>query len=665
MYIGSQLFINSDDTPEKVKRWVKIMAENELTMIRLFMVWDQLEPREGEWSFHNYDACFEAAAQNRMIVVPTLMSVSPPGWMKITGGPQSIGPLENSSFWERSLESVEKIVKRYAKDPALNSWILWNEPDYEPPRSEDTLVHYRSYLEKSYGRDLKALNAHRYQPVSSFKDISFDVLGSNEQAFSSHGEKVDWIRFCEAFLLDRITQIRDRVRKYDTIHPCHLNPHNLGRNNLGQNPWAEAEIVDFLGCSSHPPWHSLRYGEERLTDSIAFFGDFIRGASPHRHWVSELQGGPTVNSALHPSCPTPADITLWLTESFATGAEATLFWCFNTRNDGFEAGEWGLLGPHDRQTPRLEAVRDFGKLVSKHRSFLEELKAPEPDAWILVSEDTLRLGWVEGLGETGTRNIHAALDAISGAHFALSDLGLTVGFLSETQLAKTQPSGRCLVLPNLAVLSTATLECLPKWITEGVHLIADGWMGAKDPWGKLSTEHLLKVEELFGYSMSDFEGLQSSKELSCDSLTAPTQWVRYILEPHQNSATLSRHEDGRPAINLRHTPEAKALYLGSHVFSEYLSVQDSWRPLLSHIFKKHLDISVEQAPHRTLIRTLPGKNASLLIVANRSQNEERIPLEISALEPLELGQQDPISVEGGKIVLRPKEVRLFKQSHSS
>lgn len=69
--LGSQLYINKTDTPEQVSAWVRQMHEAGLRVIRLFMVWDQLEPREGEWDFSNYDACFETAVQCGMTVVPT------------------------------------------------------------------------------------------------------------------------------------------------------------------------------------------------------------------------------------------------------------------------------------------------------------------------------------------------------------------------------------------------------------------------------------------------------------------------------------------------------------------------------------------------------------------------------------------------------------------
>ena len=126
--IGSQLYINKEDTAEQVRGWIDKMSENGLRLVRLFMIWDQLEPEQEVWNFEVYDACFDRAAEHGMGVIPTLMCVSPPGWMKISGGTQDIANLDDPTFRKKAMSYVEKLTMHYCEHPALHSWILWNEP---------------------------------------------------------------------------------------------------------------------------------------------------------------------------------------------------------------------------------------------------------------------------------------------------------------------------------------------------------------------------------------------------------------------------------------------------------------------------------------------------------------------------------------------------------
>lgn len=653
MIVGSQLFINSDESPERIRSWVDGMAEAGLRRIRLFMVWDQIEAREGQWTFENYDACFDQAQRVGLDVVPTLMAVAPPGWMGLTGGIQSIGPIEDPHLWARGLRYVDIVVERYHQHPALHSWILWNEPDYQPPKNDHTLPDFRRFMEELYNGEVTAMNRHRYMDLDSFEALSFSTEGRSELAFSSHAEKVDWIRYCEHFLLNKLSDLARRVRSIDTEHPIHLNPHNLGICTLfaGQTPWRENDIVDFLGCSAHPPWHSTRFGPERLPHSIAFFSDLIRGASPQCHWVSELQGGMTLYSADHSSCPTPADLTLWLTESLASGAACTLFWCFNARNDGFEAGEWSLLGPFDRSTPRLEAVTRLCHFLKAEKDFFDQLCAPRVNAWILVSEDTLRLASVEGRGELGLRNQHAAMDAVSGAYFALSDLGYQVGFMDERQLATSHPSGDLLVLPNTMVLSSSSIDALKRWNTEGVRLVADGWTAAKDPWGKMNDQHLLNIEELFAAEVHDIEGLSDGGTILSEPHEAPAQWVRYSLA---GGEPLAFHEDGRIAV-VENRSGGGTLRIGTHVFSTYLEHGDRWKDLLRKWLSPPRELNCQGG--EIAIKRLPGKKEDLVILMNRGQERGEASLPSSFTS---LGFADAPDHVNGSITLEPKAVAFFK-----
>ena len=64
--IGSQLFINRTDSPKQARVWVDQMDAVGLKVIRLFMLWDLVEPRKDQWTWEVFDAVFDQAAINNM-----------------------------------------------------------------------------------------------------------------------------------------------------------------------------------------------------------------------------------------------------------------------------------------------------------------------------------------------------------------------------------------------------------------------------------------------------------------------------------------------------------------------------------------------------------------------------------------------------------------------
>jgi len=59
--IGSQLFINRTDSPKQARVWVDQMDAVGLKVIRLFMLWDLVEPRKDQWTWEVFDAVFDQA----------------------------------------------------------------------------------------------------------------------------------------------------------------------------------------------------------------------------------------------------------------------------------------------------------------------------------------------------------------------------------------------------------------------------------------------------------------------------------------------------------------------------------------------------------------------------------------------------------------------------
>lgn len=574
--VGAQLFVNRHDTAEYVESQVRLMAESGFTLLRVFLVWDHLEPSEGAWHWDVYDRVFSAAARHGVGVVATLMAVSPPGWMRLTQGLQDVGDLDEPELWTRSLGYVSRVVRRWHSSPALDSWILWNEPARVLSRHERTLEHFRSFLARKY-QTIGALNRLYFRQYESFSGILAEA-GTNSYAlgFGSRVEEVDWLEFTTDHLMHKLRELAEAVRALDVTHPTHVNPHRISQclADSGQSIWREAEIVDFMGFSAHPPWHSVRFPDDRIQQSVGMFADLVRSATRHpegRFWCTELQGGPTVMTAFRPSSPSAADIARWMWESAASGAEAIVFWCFNTREDGYEAGEWSLCHKDGSPSPRLEAASRLAHFFRDHADWFSDAR-PAVDVAILHSEPSQILSLVEGEGDDvrNPRNRQSAADAACGAYLMASDLGWEVSFVDERRIREGKIPARILVAPSCTVLDKDTFQAITSWVRDGGILVSDAAFGWKNSDGSLARAQWPSHANLFGAETKDFQILTDAS-FSSEAFTAKGCFFRLHLEPDTSATVLAHWPDGAPAAVEKFYGKGKALRIGTVFFQHYLS----------------------------------------------------------------------------------------------
>ena len=315
--IGSQYYVNTGDHPEQVRGGIRSMAQAGLKLVRIFLQWTHVEPRQGQWDWSQYDALFEAAAEGGLGVIITLTALHPPGWMRVSFGPQDLGPLDDPVYWERAKDYIRRACERYANHPAMHSWILSNEPQLILTQDEAVLKRFQQFVEQSYSGDIAALNRRSFQQYDSFDQVSF---AGTEGGFSGYTGRLTWLNFMGYRLQEILAEIKAVIRASGDTHPVHVNPHGLVNDMVprGQSIWAEGRLVDFMGCSAHPSWHSTRFLSDRVHQSVALFTDLMRGATraAHRYfWVTELQGGTNIYSGSTYLGPSGEDLRSWVWES--------------------------------------------------------------------------------------------------------------------------------------------------------------------------------------------------------------------------------------------------------------------------------------------------------------------------------------------------------------
>lgn len=542
--IGSQLFLNASSTAAQAREWVRQMAAARLKSIRLFLIWDHLEPRPEQWRFEVYDAVFDEAAACGLWVVPTLMSVSPPGWMRRTGGVQAVANLEDPDILSAADRYLDAVAGRWGGHPALHSWILWNEASRLPPSTPQSRARFRAFLRERFAGDISALNAVQFKTYDDFDQVAAGgEEGSMDLEFAGYAEAVLYQEFAVHDLMRHLRRIRDRLRRTDPEHPVHVNPHNVSSyvQHAGQSVWAEAAEVDFLGCSSHPVWHSTRFSRDRWTRSVGLFADLMRSATPHAEgefWVTELQGGTTLLSAASADCPDAAELERWMWEGIGSGARATVFWCFNWRDDGYEAGEWHLLQLDGTPSPRLEAATGVARILEEKGDWFGPATPWVPKVVLLRSDAAERLAWVDKTvsdGPEDPRNRSRTADSAAGAALLFADLDLEVGYVEESGLqALVGDETRCpavIVLPGLECLRDGTLETLLEFQQGGGLVLADGPVGWKDPCGRLAPHRAPLLEKLFGGSLADVVSWREAQRLPDPSQPMSPWWLRVLLTP--------------------------------------------------------------------------------------------------------------------------------------
>ena len=78
--IGAEIFLDPSHTREEVRIHFRRMKEVGLSLARVFVIWDHVEHKRGQWTFDLYDAAYDAAAANGIPMLTTLCPEDPPGW---------------------------------------------------------------------------------------------------------------------------------------------------------------------------------------------------------------------------------------------------------------------------------------------------------------------------------------------------------------------------------------------------------------------------------------------------------------------------------------------------------------------------------------------------------------------------------------------------------
>jgi hypothetical protein len=110
--------------PEKT--YLSMLNDLSVKYLRLNAYWDDLEPKEGQFSFDNLDFYIEEAAKHQAKIILSI-GYKLPRWPECRA-PQWLEETNTSLRQQKTLVMLEKVVTRYEANPAVIAWQLENEP---------------------------------------------------------------------------------------------------------------------------------------------------------------------------------------------------------------------------------------------------------------------------------------------------------------------------------------------------------------------------------------------------------------------------------------------------------------------------------------------------------------------------------------------------------
>ena len=568
--VGAQIWIEPGQKPDDVERWFRTLAEARMPVARLFIMWNYVEREPGVWDFALYDAAFRAAEKYRVRVVATLTPNWGPPHRGYTYASQGGAINDTAERHEASREYVSRVVARYKSSPALDSWMLMNEPGQRATPDRLALQRYRPWLARKYGTVAK-LNAAWMTDFTSFTSVPTDPRWTaGGFAFTAPAAFTDWQTFWRQHLAWYLGELAGEVQRNDPAHHVHVNPHalvgNLSSNSYDLPEWRS--FLNSLGASIHPSWHFGLLSRGQFALGVSYVCDLVRGASePHPFWVTELQGGPNLYSSVRPISPARDDIAQWVWTGVGAGADRVVFWLLNARAQGSEAGEWSLLDFQGRTTERFDAASDIARTLERNAAFFDKARAVEPPVTIILSPETMTIQERFASNDSPARGRDAHVLEALGLYQALTELGVgaRVKHIDDFDWRDSAQNPRLVILPHVTALTAEQARTVEAFVRGGGTLLVTGLTGFYDEEARFLPLERWPLSDILGARPKGVFTPEGGAQVvwSRPALTLPSQM--WVGEVENESAEVVAQQQGRVTAVRKRAGRGEAVWVPSPV----------------------------------------------------------------------------------------------------
>lgn len=650
--IGAEYFLNRTDTEATVEKNFQRMHDTGLTLARIFILWDDVERVPGVWDFHRYDWIYDAAARNGIQIAATVCPEDPPGWKGKTSFYQSHLNLNDPSVRAEAADYLQKVVGHYKNHPAQGLWLLMNEPnkyDTEPA----TFKAFGNWLQSKYG-NVDALNRVWFRQLHGFSEAAI-TPEQLTQYFTDYTAVIDWKNFNVDNLIDQLIWVKQQVEAIDPDHPTHFNVTNPTGDAGGQDVWKEKKVPDILGVSMHAAWSfppatlESSYGE-LYAYRLDLIGDASSTHPQKPFWVTELQSGPTIFTGEFPLYTTPEDLTRWMWDSFGAGSRAVIFWLWNPRLSGTEAGEWSLVNLDGEPSNRVSAIKSVADWLHKNPWFAQSRPQPAKVA-ILYNRESEILMSLDGRTQHRQGEV---TESLLGCYLALHRAHVATQFVDLDQLKSgALQQYDVLYMPGSYAIDDDAIAAIKQYVSDGGTLWADGLTAWKDAYGNIRSEIPGGMTDLFGVEATDIYPLQPTHPYSVTQAKEDGGELFRLPLELKGAEVVLRTSDGKP-FEIRHAyGKGHVCYFGSAVALSYARGENSlvqqWIISSAVSEADNQEVSMLQGSGKILFRGMVLTDGSAAILTNWG-DDERVVVSfrgIYAVTDAISGKSLPVTEESG------------------
>jgi beta-galactosidase len=619
LHVGSEFFLNRSETKESVEKHFRLMHENGLTLVRIFVIWDDIERTPGEWNFTGYDWIYDAAAKNGIKIAATLCAEDPPGWMDKTTFYHQRANLDDPAVRTHAEAYIAHVVGRYRNHPAQGAWLLMNEPT-KYHADPATFKVFGRWLEKKYGT-VDELNKHWFRPIHSFDEVTIEPDQFSDY-WRDEEEYLDWKEFNVDNLIATLEWIRGQVEAIDRNHPTHFNVTSPTGDAYGQDVWKEKKVPDILGVSMHAAWAFPRTTPESdfgelYANRLDLIGSASMAAPGKPFWVTELESGPTVYTGTFPLNVTPQDLSRWMWDSYGAGSNAVIFWLWQPRDIGTEAGEWGLVSLDGRPTVRLPAVKSVADVLKQNPGLAAE-HPQNPRVAILFNREAAVINNLDGQWQKRQEDVE---EALSGCYLALLRAHIPARFVDIDQLKRGELSQYpVLYAPVSLALDDAGIAALKEYVNQGGTLWADGLTAWKNERGRIRPTIPGGLTDVFGVEAWDIYPVQPSNPYSVTPQNEQGGELWKLPLEVKGAEVVLRDGDGNPFEVKHQFGKGQVYYFSSAVTLAYKRrnnpLVQKWiiEPALSQA--SQMPVQLMEGSAHVIFRGLVGDAGSAAILSN-------------------------------------------------
>lgn len=665
-------------TKEDNERAFQLIKDAGFDVVRMGeMSWGQVEKKPNSFDFSFLDQAFSLAQKHQLKILLGIATSYAPAWLIFQhpefrpvsheglavpeNGPRPNVCRDNPLFYKYAKRYADKIISRYAKNPALFAWQLDNEPTYPPLDATETKDYchcfstqalFVNWLNKRY-KKIDKLNAAWGTSFwgnyySSFKDIHSPKQGfweaSNPHAY------LDWYFFKSERISEWLCQMKAWVQAKDKLH-------EVGTNGF-IGPVSRVLSHDVLASGMQwYGWDIYPHGTLNTVESLAQQADFWRSLCQRtgaRFIVAELQAGKNVRWGYGGEV-SGRQIYLWMHQLAARGAEGILLHALRAPLFGSEAGGFGLLSLSGEKTERYEeakrAIAEIKKInsclsLSKINSRVAILYIKSAEVMTFQEEGPSRGAppkWFSGRYEMGAGY---NLNSLAGAYrLAWNYLG-SADFLCEKDLLNGNiKKYSTLLVVNPYVFSEDMLKALQEFMEQGGQVVCEARLGHKDFNGKLFPLPL--AEKFLDFKYIDTEILEEKKKIT--TLPAISKGFR---EKVASGHALFSFDDGYPALIEKTFGRGKILYA---TFSLFLNLLEWEARAFIPFLREYLpqpEISVKA--EREVDWILREGEKPLLYLINASNEERHVSIQLPQKyhKALELLPEGDCKINFHKVELR-------------